>query len=279
MILNSQGMVADLGAEMLDLTAQVPEWARTLASWVIEAKGESVDAWNRTGQRLRRMKRLPETAERWSDEWLGHLIRFETRTRKKLVFPVSDQDWAEELSLAKWSARTGMAGEWLAARSPEWWRQAMGERAQPERGPGSDAVVFNSRLSLAAQRSGGDWIAKIGSASEWGQMIGEWQTQATAESVAATTTDLLRATPEELRGAFLAALVHRLPLRLGDQVIATLGHSTVFEPELLLPIEASRLAVLGQETATRRLREVFQQMMATPGAVVSTLEAVGGGRV
>lgn len=271
LILETLGTTVELNADPPEVLAPPPAWALTLAAWAAAADTTGLAAWHRTAGRLARMREFPPIPERWSDAWLDPLIRFDERTSVPVTRPADPARWVAETELARWAAASGLAAPWLEARPASWWTSgpAPGETEGAE-----ESFVAHARMALAIARRPGEG-AGTGSASEWGEAAARWFAALDPGLLAAGASNLLKAAPPELRGAFLAALVHGLSFEQGEDLLHRLADDPAFDPALLLPIEASRLAMLigdGREVAD--FDQVLGRVLATPAAVVSTFEAI-----
>ncbi len=284
-ILAGLGLVADLSTDSFEPRFEPPRWARTMAAWIHNRDRASRDAWERTGERLRRVRIPLSVAERWSDAWLDHLIGFDAQTRPPSPVPGERNGWVELVGFAKWAVKAGLSPEWTAARDPSWWRAA--RRVVEPTTPACAALVALVRspeawrLSAGSLSDGSGLVFDGAVASSWGEVVALWLENSNADEQFEVAFRLLRAAPGESRGAFLASLIRGLDCEAGGALLERLSADPTFDRRLLLPIEAARRAVVvAEEGDPGILREVIAEAFQRPEATTSTLsaiaEAIGG---
>jgi hypothetical protein len=270
MLLAPLGAVADLVAGTFDPPVTPEPWAIRLAGWVLGADTDGHASWDRANKLVTGMTTLPPAERRWSPAWLNPLVWFEELTRQSLPPTAPSHSFARDLEIARWSAASGLAPGWLAARPASWWREAQSVAGHEP--TAAVSFLYHARLALATSRR---TAATGNSASHWGEAAAVWLSAETPERVHQAAIQLLDRTPRELRGAFLAALIQALPVDRADRLLNDLGLDGEIEPALLLPITAARLApALADRVFADRFDALLGEVFTQPGTVVSTLEAV-----
>lgn len=269
-ILASLGILADLVAGGFEPEVAPCPWAWALAGWLIDEGGAGRAAWERTARRLNRLKLPEDTVERWSDDWLEHLIGFDAHTRPVAIRPTDRDGWIELLGRTRWSARHGLESEWAEAHGPLWWGEGF-EGANPP---------VEARVALVAQgRLPGTWRPIAAEASSrgtaWGDVAARWFARSDTAEQAEAASRLLRSAPGELRGAFLAAFVRGLGEPAGGELIDRLASDRTFDRGLLLPVEAARHAsTLDRGRGEAALGRTLDEALTQPDTTTSTLSAI-----
>jgi hypothetical protein len=262
----AQGYVAEAAAGSLTIEPGIEPagWARTLAGWLIHHhEADEVD-WQAT--RRRALSAQEGSDGRWAEEWLDRLFGLHRWIGAPAPVPAGAPEWAELGRWTAWTARSGLAAEWVGARPPAWWLAASSTNSAP--GPESRAAL------LAHVRLPESWQGDTRGAL-WGEVVARWAAGGDESVRRKMAAAVLSAAPAALRPAVAGGLIRNLPPEAAAATLSWLSAQPAWDPNILLPLRVHSAAATALESDdSAGLQELIIQGLALPGATAGVLDAL-----
>lgn len=263
MALLSLGIIADLvSGGTVEPANPTARWASTLAGWLVRGSSADREAWKATDRRAKAAasKSAPEVY--WGDDWLDRLYEFDAWVRQPAMVPTSPTLWKDLSEEIHWGALSGLSGELVEARGPEWWGGVACQAAEAW-------AALLAQVALPAA-----WRGE-GMPRRWGAALAEWVRVGSEADRTRLLSAAIRAAHPEARPGFVRALLGALDEPTARATLAWLKTGDTLDEASLLPLEVpGAIADAIDRRDPRAFGAIVSRSVALSGALPAVLDAL-----